>query len=515
MAGNDIAERVMQMPQGGWSAPVMIAAGSVMSYGALREGMLLAAGWLSGAHGIGKGDRVGLCLPKTLETIQVIAGIHALGAVYVPLPFHGPVVRLNRILASLQPSLLLTTPEMAAALPNHGPSIDPARIAAVDLASRPLAELCRSLPQRQNIEQVEADDLALIYFTSGSTGEPKGVMWSQASMAASLKGLPRWRQQRPDDRLIALAPLQYSASGEIFYPLHSGCSGYVCNDQESLFPDRVAEILERERITVWSAAATALRLLVESGDLPSRDLRHLRRVEMYGERMPMTALRAAMAALPGVSFNNLYAASEAFDMLEYEIPRDLPETMETLPLGRPAPDCEPELRDEADQIVSGSGQVGEICVTGPRIFAGYWNDPVLSQSRRIAGRADTFRTGDLAMRDSDGLYHFVGRRDHQVKLRGHRLDLGEVEVMARRQPTIREAVAIPIGDAADASAVVLGVLVDAGVDEGEVKSALSRIFAERLPRFAWPSRIMVLHEFPRLASGKIDRKAIARLLASE
>ncbi len=486
MASNDIAERVMQMPPGGWKSPVMIAAGSVMSYGELREGMLAAAAWLSGAHGIARGDRVALCLPKTLETIQVIAGIHALGAVYVPLPLHGPVIRLNRILASLQPALLLTTPEMAATLPNHGPSIDPARIAAVDLANRPLGELSRGLPQRQTIEQVEANDLALIYFTSGSTGEPKGVMWSQASMAASLKGLPRWRQQRPDDRLIALAPLQYSASGEIFYPLHSGCSGYICNDQESLFPDRVAEILERERITVWSAAATALRLLVESGDLPSRDLRHLRRVEMYGERMPMAALRAAMAALPGASFNNLYAASEAFDMLEYEIPRDLPETMETLPLGWPAPGCEPELRDEADRIVRGSGEVGEICVTGPRIFAGYWNDSVLSQSRRIDGRADTFRTGDLAKCDSDGLYHFVGRRDHQVKLRGHRLDLGEVEVMAKRQPAIRE-----------------------------VKTALNRIFAERLPRFAWPSRVLVLREFPRLASGKIDRKAIERLLANE
>ena len=102
-----------------------------------------------------------------------------------------------------------------------------------------------------------------------------------------------------------------------------------------------------------------------------------------------------------------------------------------------------------------------------------------------------------------------------MKLRGHRLDLGEVEVTARRQPEIREAVAIAIGDAADASAVVLGVLIDPGVDEGDVKTALDQMFAERLPRFAWPSRIAVLHEFPRLASGKIDRKSIERLLAEE
>src|ERR1043166_8041924 len=115
----------------------MTGPGSALNYGELREGMLAAAGWLSRAHGIGKGDRVGLCLPKTLDTIQVILGILALGAVYVPLPAQGPAIRLNRILASLQPSLLLATPEMAASLRNDKLSIDPNRI-AVDFANRPL-----------------------------------------------------------------------------------------------------------------------------------------------------------------------------------------------------------------------------------------------------------------------------------------------------------------------------------------------------------------------------------------
>ena len=515
MAGNDVASRLMRASPDDWAKPALTAARGSINYGELREAMLAAAGWLSQAHGIGKGDRVALCLPKTIPTVQVIFGLMALGAVYVPLPFTGPAIRLNRILASLQPTRLLTTPEMATALKGNDLSIDPGRIAALDLANRSLADFCRGIPVRRDIDEVEADDLALIFFTSGSTGEPKGVMWSQASMAACLAGLPRWRSQQPDDRLIAVAPLQYSASAEIFYPLHTGCSIYICNDQESLFADRLAEIVERERITVWSAAATALRLLVEGGNLKDRDLRHLRRVELYGERMPMSALRAAVAALPNVSFNNLYAASECFDMLEYEIPRHLPEAMETLPLGWAAPDCEPELRDDADQIVIGSGEVGEICVASPRVFAGYWNDSPLTQSRRVDGATGSYRTGDLAMRDSDGLYHFVGRKDHQIKLRGHRLDLGEVEVAARRQAEVREAVAIAIGDAADASAVILVVLVDDGIDEGGVRNALKRVFAERLPRFAWPSRTLVLREFPRLASGKIDRRAIERQLANK
>jgi acyl-coenzyme A synthetase/AMP-(fatty) acid ligase len=212
--------------------------------------------------------------------------------------------------------------------------------------------------------------------------------------------------------------------------------------------------METERTTVWSASATALRLLAEFGGLERRDLRCLRRVEMYGERMPMAALRTAMAALPGTAFHNLYAASEAFDMIEYEVPRPLPAGMDTLPLGRPSVTYQLSLRDEEGCLVE-PGETGEICVVGAAVTVGYWGDPALSKAKRLGDVGDSYRTGDLARLDPDGLYYLVGRRDHVVKLRGHRFDLGEIEAAARGEPgrrrpkrVARSAGANPAGPAA-------------------------------------------------------------------
>ncbi|HYV89309.1 MAG TPA: AMP-binding protein, partial [Candidatus Polarisedimenticolia bacterium] len=344
---------------------------------------------------------------------------------------------------------------------------------------------------------------------------PKGVMWSQRGMAAALAALPRWRQAstpmpRSDDRLLALAPLQYSASAEIFYPVFTAASMYLLDDREVLLADRIAEVMETERTTVWSASATALRLLVEFGGLERRDLRCLRRVEMYGERMPMSALRSAMAALPGAAFHNLYAASEAFDMIEYDVPRPLPAGMDSLPLGRPSPTYQLSLRDEEGSLV-GPGETGEICVVGAAATMGYWGDPALSEAKRLDNVGDSYRTGDLARLDPDGLYYLVGRRDHVVKLRGHRFDLGEIEAAARSEPRVRDAVAIALSSQTQGD-LALAILTHSGDDRIELRRALVRILTARLPSFARPERLVFFDAFPLLSSGKVDRRHIEALV---
>ena len=510
MRGNDIAERLFGFSSSQQAREYIATASQRLSYGQVRDGMLAYAGWLESAEGVRRGDRVALCLPRTPETLQLVFGILAAGAVYVPLQFNGPPDRLRRILRSLSPCVLVTTRAMAGKLRAADSGLlDGIRIVAVDEGGE-LPDIARRAAARTTMVNVAPDDLAIIFFTSGSTGEPKGVMWSQRGMAAALAALPRWRQARGDDRLLALAPLQYSASAEIFYPVFSAASMYLFDDREILLADRIAEVMEAERTTIWSASATALRLLAEFGGLERRKLRSLRRVEMYGERMPMAALRTAMAALPGTEFCNLYAASEAFDMMEYEVPWPLPAAMQTLPLGRPSATYQLSLRDEGGRLV-GPGEIGEICVVGAAVTAGYWGDPALSAAKHLGGVADSYRTGDLARLDSDGLYYLVGRRDHVVKLRGHRFDLGEIEAAARGDSRVRDAVAIalnrePQGD------VALAILVSAGAERDELHAALTRILADRLPSFARPERLIFFDAFPQLPSGKIDRRRIEALL---
>ena len=511
MNGNDAAGRLMDFPAEWARQELFAAADGRLTYAEAREGMLAYAGCLSDSLGCRPGERIAICLPKSLETLLAILGLLAIGAVYVPLQYLGPPARLAAILASLRPTLLITTAEKATRI-RAADGGATAAIRTIEIANEDdgLAALKRGIPAARTIAEVSPEDLAVIYFTSGSTGEPKGVMWSQRGMTASIAALNQWRRMTGADRLISISGLHYSASCEVFYPLPTGASIYLGGDHETMFGDRLAAVLERERTTIWSAAATGLRMLVESGNLPQRDLRALRRVEIFGERMSIPALRAAMDALPHAEFHNLYAASEAFDMIEYPIPRPLGADVTTLPLGRPSPVYRLSLRDENGLEVA-PGEPGEICAIGPPVTMGYWNDPALSAAKRLKGVPDSYRTGDLAIQGDDGLIHLIGRRDQMVKLRGQRLDLGEIEAVAKSEPRVREAVAVSLPAPNDGNEVVLAVL--AREDSAGLESELHRICRDRLPSFARPGRIAIFDEFPQLSSGKIDRRALEQRLA--
>jgi acyl-coenzyme A synthetase/AMP-(fatty) acid ligase len=236
-------------------------------------------------------------------------------------------------------------------------------------------------------------------------------------------------------------------------------------------------------------------------------------VEVFGERMQIAALRAAMAAVPHAEFHNLYAATEAFDMIEYHVPRPLGADVTALPLGRPSPIYELSLRDDAGGE-AGPGEIGEICVVGPAVMAGYWNDPALTAAKRLGERPDSYRTGDLAVLGEDGLLRLVGRRDHVVKLRGHRFDLGEIESAVKTHLRVREAVVFTVATPADEVEIVLAVLAEGGSDgHPGLERVLHRHCQDRLPAFARPGRIAILGEFPLLSSGKIDRRALEKRLA--
>ncbi len=514
MHGNAIAQRLMGLSAEERQREMFAAATGRLSYGEAREGMLAHAGWLSGAEGVRPGDRVALCLPKSLQAVQLVYGILATGAAYVPLQYQGPPARLSGILASLRPALFVTTIQMAAMIRSAGgPTPLPARTIEVDDDEVALAALGRGIPPRRTIADVSPLDLATISFTSGSTGDPKGVMWSQRGIEAATVNTMRRRQVTAADRLISLTGLHYTASREIFFPVISAARMYLCSDREMLIADQLAALLERQGTTIWASTATALRLLVEGGNLPTRNLRALRLVVIFGERMPVAALRRAMDAVPHAEFRNLYGATEAFDMIEYVVPRPLGVEVNALPLGQPSAAYELSLRDEAGRAV-GPGEIGEICVVGPSVTIGYWNDPALSAAKRLAGVPDSFRTGDLATRGDDGLITLVGRKDHLVKLRGHRFDLGEIEMVAKSEPRVREAVAFTIGTATKAVEIVLAVLSNVAGDERiDLERELQRISRERLPQFARPGRVAIYGEFPLLSSGKVDRRALEKLVA--
>jgi acyl-coenzyme A synthetase/AMP-(fatty) acid ligase len=156
------------------------------------------------------------------------------------------------------------------------------------------------------------------------------------------------------------------------------------------------------------------------------------------------------------------------------------------------------------------GEVGEICVTGPRTLSGYWDNPELTEAKRIDGMAGSYRTGDLGYVGADGLFHLVGRRDSMIKLRGHRFDLGEIEAALKLHPEVRDAVAFSFAAADGEPEIRAAVLAQS---RNDLLSELRRLCFRRLPAFARPASLTQLEQFPLLSTGKIDRQALKALIS--
>jgi len=517
MPGNSIVQHLTTLSAQELRRDFLVSTAGARTYGEMRESMLAYAGWLSSAEGIRPGDRVAICLPKTSETVQLIYGVLAVGAAHVPLQYQGAPDRLAAMLDGIRPALFITTEQMAARIRLvSGPHLAHLRVVAVGEDEESLASLCRGIPLLPVIADVSPGDLAIVFFTSGSTGEPKGVMWSQRGLTASIGDTVRRRPVKADDRLMSVAQLHYSSSCEIFYPALAGASVYVCGDREMIFAAHLAEILERERVTIWGSVSTALRLLVEQGHLADRNLSALRFVEFFGERVPIATLRQAMSLLPQAEFCCIYGATEAFNLAEYRVPRPLVVGADDLlPLGLPCAGYEVSLRDESGAEVV-PGEIGEICVSGPGVAMGYWNHESQNVVRRLLGVADSFRTGDLARVGRDGLIDLVGRGDQMIKVRGHRVELGEIEAVAKIEPRVGDAVAFAVGDRAESIEIVLALLTaEERSDPAEVEQAVRRVMRARLPRQAEPSRILICRTFPLLSSGKVDRRALQAAITGE
>ncbi len=486
--------------------PALISSHAERTFAQARGNVLRFCRLLRERYGIGPGTRVSLCLPKSLEAFELIWGILAAGAAYVPAQFQGPAARINAILRSTEPGLLVTTAAMAGRLVDDDgwPDIpvcylDPAE------GGRDISPLSGIAPDSAPIP-VDPDALAAVYFTSGSTGDPKGVMLSQASIRAGLNLIIRDDAMTAGDRLLSHTSVHYAAY-DLFLPFAVGCRTFLLSDREALLPAALAGALERHRLTVWRSSVTGLRLALESGELAGRDLAALRLLGIFGERLPMATLRQLRTLLPAARIAINYGATEAYRIASIDAPRDVTQDPTSLPLGEVRPEYAFSLRNEDDKETE-DGEVGEICVEGPPVLLGYWNDQSLTAARQLSGRPHSWRSGDFGYRGADGLLRLVGRRDQMVKIRGHRFDLGEAEAVLRSQPGVRDAFAVYL----EKSGIHAAVLAH----PGEVSAAaLLHACAIRLPVFARPSRFVFLEKFPALPTGKIDRVALRALLVED
>ena len=492
--------------------------GESLTYAALAERADRLAGLLR-AQGVRRGDRVGIHAGKGIAAAVAMYGIMKAGAAYVPLDPASPPARQAFIVRDCGIRHVVTEPTRVAALRlllAEGVPIECVVGIDMDLpvGVRPFAwtDVAAHPSAAYDPDHVEMD-LSYVLYTSGSTGTPKGVAHSHRSALAFARVAADTYGFRPDDRLSNHAPLHFDLSTmDYFSSALAGATTVIIPDAHTRMPASYAALIEAERLTVLYAVPLALTHLVLHGALERRDLSSVRWVLFGGEPFPTPHLRALMAALPDARFSNVYGPTEVNGVTYWIVPPLSPDDDAPIPIGQPYANVELRIVGDDDEPVA-EGDVGELLARTPTMMRGYWARPDLDArvfcKRSVFGHFEDvyLRTGDLVRRRGDGLLEFHGRKDRQVKARGYRVELDEVEVALGSHDSVESAAAYGVPD--DDGSLHIEATVTLRDGKHVTPEALRAHLSSLLPRYAIPLRVDVAEAMPRTSTGKIDRRALA------
>lgn len=473
-------------------APAVSGPDGNLTYGELRSAVSEVSERLRGL-GVGPGDRVAVCLDRSAMLVVALLGVLEASAAYVPVDPAYPPDRVQGMLADAGVAAMVTSTAVLGRLP---PAVLPVRRLVLDGAP---AEMAPTQPVAGG-GGPDGGDAAYVIYTSGSTGAPKGVVVEHRSLSNLLDSMAAEPGMRAGDVLLAVTTPSFDiAALEMFLPLWVGGRVAMASTAEATDPYRLAAALDSVGATIMQATPASWQMLVDAG-LPGR--RNLRAL-CGGEALP-GALAARLSATCAEVWN-LYGPTETtiWSMASRVDNTDL----DPLPLGRPIAGTRLYVVDSHDRLAP-VGVPGELLIAGRGVARGYWRRPELTAQRfvtlSVTGGRRAYRTGDRVRWRTDGRLEFLGRLDAQVKLRGHRIELGEVEAALRGVPGVTEAVVVRREDRPGDARLVGYLTGGPAVDT----SAARRLLTARLPAHMVPARLVYLERLPRTPNGKVDRTAL-------
>ncbi|KFE71961.1 hybrid non-ribosomal peptide synthetase/type I polyketide synthase [Hyalangium minutum] len=449
--------------------------------------------WRLRRMGVGPDSRVAIAMERSLELVVALVGILKAGGAYVPLDTDYPRERLALMLEAAQPDALVTTKALLPKLPAQG-----LRHLLLDEAR--LEEEPASAPD----SGVTARNLAYIDFTSGSTGRPKGVCIEHRSVLRLVKNI-RYAELGPGETLLLASPLSFDASTfELWGSLLTGARLAVFPPHPPADPLELTEVIARHGVTcLWLSSG----LFNQVVDVAAQRLAGVRRILVGGDVLSAPHVRRMVDL--GVAVTNGYGPTECTTFAVTYSMEPHSRVEDPVPLGRPISNTTVYVLDGHLQPVP-IGVAGELYLGGDGLARGYVGQPELTAERFVPDpfglepEGRLYKTGDRVRWRGDGTLEFLGRLDTQVKVRGHRIELAEVEAALLAFPSVSKTVAVAREDAPGQKRLVGYVVAPPELDMAALRAHL----AERLPRYMQPSALVRIEELPLTLTGKIDRRAL-------
>ena len=509
-------------------AIAVVMGGQAFTYGQLEQSANRLARLLTAA-GCHRGDRVGFAIPKSPIAITAILGILKADCIHVPIDSASPSPRVAKLLKSSEPRFILGTgasADLLESLFSQHELSDSVRVGWME-DSFPGAEnyapafmwsdtqaYSGERPPSENTSQ----DPAHILFTSGSTGDPKGVVITHSNVIQFLHWATGHFGIAESDRLSCHSPLHFDlATFDIFGAFAVGAQLHLVPPDLNLLPNKLAEFIRSAELTQWFSVPSVLNYMKRFDVVKFNDFPALRRLLWCGEVFPTPALMYWMTRLPRVSFTNLYGPTETTIASSYYSVRSCPShSTQPIPIGTACDGEELVVLDDERRPVP-QGELGHLYIGGQGLSPGYWRDPEKTNSAffpyGVNGRI--YKTGDLARVGDDGLVYFVGRSDTQIKSRGYRIELGEIEVALNTFEELKECAVVSVpSEGFETNLICCGFVaqVDATISAADIRLKLGTL----LPAYMLPSRWMgFAQQLPKNANGKTDRRKLQDLFVEE